>query len=882
MIVSFKNYLEHYGTPRHSGRYPWGSGGDPQHSKDFLGYVADLRKQGLTEVEIAKGLGLTTTELRAQKALARNASVAAEIAMAQRLKEKQYSTVAIAKRMGLPEATVRSRLKEGAKEKNDVLLATSESLKRQSEAKGLLQIGSGVEHHMNISRNKLDNAVAILKEQGYRVGYVKVNQLGTGHDTSVKILIPPGMTNKEVYQNKDKIALPFEYSTDGGHKFTGPLPPISIDSSRVAIKYAEQGGADADGVIYVRPGVKDVSIGTARYAQVRVAVDGTHYLKGMAVYKDDLPDGIDLVYNSNKSNTGNKHDAMKKMDDDPKNPFGGAIIKRQLIEPDSKGKDKVTSAMNILNEEGDWDKHHQSLSAQMLSKQNLSLAKKQLAIVHDKRSNELKTIKALTNPEVKKKLLEEFADNTDSATVQLRAAALPGQRTHAILPIPKMKETEVYAPNYQNGDRVVLIRFPHGGIFEIPELTVNNRHIESKKLIGQAKDAIGINPKVAEKLSGADFDGDFVLVIPNNSGSVKTSASLEGLKNFDPKTAYKAYPGMKPMSEHYKQGQMGEVSNLITDMTVRGASPDEIARAVRHSMVVIDAVKHNLNYRQSYIDNGIPALKARYQSGGASTLISRSNSELKVPERRLRPQSKGGGIDPKTGEKIWEPTGRLTVNKQGQVVPRISKTRRMAEVKDAHSLSSGTPIEKIYADHANKLKAMANDARKESLAVKPRKQSKSAKEVYRKEVESLNAKLRIAQRNAPIERQALIVANAAYRERLKAHPDLTKDQKKKIKFQELARARSLMQAKKQELEITDAEWDAIQAGALYTAKTQDILRYANPERVRQLATPRTTKLMDSYQTQKAQALMKQGRTQSEVAQLLGVSLSTLKKALNEG
>ena len=881
MIISFEEYLAHYGTPRHSGRYPWGSGGDPQHSKDFLAYVTDLRKQGLSEVEIAKSLDINTKELRAQKAIARNAAIAAEIAMAQRLKDKGYATTAIAERMGIPEATVRSRLKADAKVKNDVLLATSESLKRQIDEKDYIQIGAGVEHHMNVSKDRLSNAVAILKEQGYQDYYVKVEQLGTGHETTVKVLTKPGVSYSEVYKNRDKIQLPFEYTNDGGNTFHGPLPPLSINSKRIAVRYADKGGAEADGVIYVRPGVDDVSIGKSRYAQVRVAVDGSHYLKGMAIYKDDLPDGIDLMYNSNKMDTGNKHDAMKKMDDDPNNPFG-ATVKRQLTRFDSKGKEHVTSAMNILNEEGDWDEWNNHLSSQMLSKQNLSLAKQQLALVHDKRRQELDQIKKLTNPEVKKKLLEEFADNTDSTAVHLDAAALPRQRTHVILPVPKMRETEIYAPNYKDGERVVLIRFPHGGIFEIPELTVNNRQPSAKKLIGQAKDAVGIHPKVAEKLSGADFDGDFVLVIPNNTGAVKTAPSLEGLKNFDPKRAYPSYPGMKPMSDHYKQNQMGEVSNLITDMTIRGASPDEIARAVRHSMVVIDAVKHNLNYKQSYIDNGIPALKARYQSGGASTLISRANSEQRVARRRARPQSKGGSIDPKTGEKVWDTIAQDYVNKRGQLVKDTQKSTRLAEAKDAHTLSSGTPIEKVYANHANSLKAMANEARKEYLGVKPIKQSKSAKVVYKTEVDSLTSKLKLAQRNAPLERQAMIIGNAAYKARLQAHPDLDNAQKKKIKFQELARARSMTGARKQEIDITDAEWEAIQSGAVSSARLKDILRYANPERVRKLATPRTQILMTATQTQKAKALMRAGKTQAEVAEALGVSLTTLKTALNEG
>jgi hypothetical protein len=66
-----------------------------------------------------------------------------------------------------------------------------------------------------------------------------------------------------------------------------------------------------------------ISLGRSSYAQVRISVDGTHYLKGMAVYKDDLPAGTDLVFNTNKSKVGNsKHDVMKKQDDDPERPFG--------------------------------------------------------------------------------------------------------------------------------------------------------------------------------------------------------------------------------------------------------------------------------------------------------------------------------------------------------------------------------------------------------------------------------------------------------------------------------------------------------------------------------------------------------------------------------
>ena len=132
------------------------------------------------------------------------------------------------------------------------------------------------------------------------------------------------------------------------------------------------------------------------------------------------------------------------------------------------------------------------------------------------------------------------------------------------------------------------------------------------------KDAVGINSKVAERLSGADFDGDTVMVIPTG-GKVKITSTppLKGLIGFDPKLEYGSDSSKVDAdgTEHYYRGgkefrpmrntqtEMGIVSNLITDMTLRGATQDELARAVRHSMVVIDAEKHHLDYKQSELDN---------------------------------------------------------------------------------------------------------------------------------------------------------------------------------------------------------------------------------------------------------------------------------------
>ena len=878
-IISEDDYLAHYGILRKSGRYPWGSGGPEYASnRSFLGYVDQLRKEGLSEAQIAEGFGVSTTQLRAAKSIAKNEERQSQIDMAERLKTKGMSNTAIAERMSTPdnkigESQVRALLAPGVKDRNDILLSTSNMLRDEVAQKKYIDIGTGVENHLGMSSTKLGTAVAVLTEEGYKVQYLKVKQLGTGKQTTLKVLTAPDVTYSELSKNRDQIKQIGQFSEDGGRNYVRIQKPLSVDSKRVGVRYAEDGGADSDGVIHVRRGVEDVSLGAARYAQVRIAVDGTHYLKGMAMYKDDLPDGVDLVFNTNKRNTGNKLDAMKALKDDPDNPFGAVV--RQKI-----GKDgKVKSAMNIVNEEGDWDKWSKSLSSQMLSKQSPTLAKQQLDMTYERKQHELAEINALTNPTVKRKLLESFSDDVDSAGVHLKAAALPRQRSNVILPINSLKENEIYAPNFRDGERVALVRYPHGGIFEIPELTVNNRHPEAKRALGQARDAVGINSKVAERLSGADFDGDTVLVIPNNHKKIKTAPALDGLKGFDPQRAYPAYEGMKRMSARTKAIEMGQVSNLITDMTIRGASTQELARAVRHSMVVIDAEKHNLNYRQSAIDNGISQLKAKYQGGaraGASTLISRATSSVRVAERKPRPASEGGAIDRATGKKVFVPTGETYTDAKGRTVVKTFESKKLAETSNAHTLSSGTPIEKVYADHSNKLKSLANQARKTAVNTAPKPYSPAAKKVYENEVSSLRAKLDIAKRNAPLERQAQLIANTVVRAKRDANPDMEPSDVKKIQGLALEEARARIGARKQRIDITPQEWAAIQAGAISNSTLNQILANADLDRVKELATPRQQPKMTATMESRARAMVALGYTQAEIADQIGVSVTTLK------
>jgi hypothetical protein len=875
MIIPEENYLAHYGILRKSGRYPWGSGG-PEYASNssFLGHVAQLQKDGLTEAEIATGMGITTTQLRASKSIARNEERQSNINMAIRLKDKGMSNVAIGERMGIPESSVRTLLAPGVSDKADVLTSTANMLRDQVAEKKYLDIGTGVEHQLAISSTKLATAVAVLQEEGFKIHYLKVTQLGTGKQTTIKVLSAPDVSYSEVSRNRTEIKQIQSFSEDGGRSYIGIQKPLSVSSKRVGVRYAEDGGSDSDGVIHVRPGVDDVSLGASRYAQVRIAVDGTHYLKGMAMYKDDLPDGVDLVFNTNKKDTGNKLDAMKAMKDDPDNPFGAVV--RQKIHPKTG---KVVSAMNIVNEEGDWDGWSKNLSSQLLSKQSPTLAKQQLDMTYERKQRELDDIAKLTNPAVKKKLLESYADDVDSAAVHLKAAALPRQRSSVILPINTLKENEIYAPNFRDGERVALVRYPHGGIFEIPELTVNNKHPQAKRALGQARDAVGINSKVAERLSGADFDGDTVLVIPNNKKQIKTAPALDGLKGFDPQRSYPSYEGMKRMSARTKAIEMGQVSNLITDMTIRGATTQELARAVRHSMVVIDAEKHNLDYRQSAKDNGIGALKAKYQGAsraGASTLISRASSTVRVADRKARSAAEGGGIDKVTGEKKYQLTNEKYIDRNGKEVTRTFESRKLAETSNAHTLSSGTPIEKVYADHSNKLKALANQARKVAVNVKTTPYSPAAKAAYSNEVSTLRSKLNVAIKNRPLERQAQLLANGVVRAKKEANPNMDAADVKKIQGLALQEARARIGARKQRIDITPKEWAAIQAGAVSNNTLTQILANADLDRVKELATPRTTVLMTDTKTNRAKSMVALGYTQAEIADALGVSVSTLK------
>lgn len=899
-----ESVLIHYGMPRRSGRYPWGSGENPyQHSGDFLSRIAELKSQGLSETEIAKSLNLSSTEYRAYKAIAKNERRALDVATAKGLREKGYSLNEIAEKMGYAnDSSVRSLLNEGSEARMNQAQKTAEFLKKQIDEKGMIDVGVGVERELGISKEKLNQALVILEAEGYPVYGGGVPQVtNPGKQTNIKVICPPGTEHKDIYDYENIHSVTDYISHDGGETYDPKwVYPKSMDSNRLQIRYAEEGGIDKDGVVEIRRGVDDLSLGTSHYAQVRILVDGTHYIKGMAVYSDDLPKGVDVLFNTNKKQGTPMKDVLKKIKDDPENPFG-SLIKEGIVDPDKgdgqkggqsyyydKNGRKQLSLINKRAEEGDWGEWADKLPSQFLSKQNLSLVKKQLGLAASDKVSEFDEICSLTNPTVKKALLKSFADDCDSAAVHLQAAALPRQKYQVILPITSMKDTEVYAPNYKNGETVALIRYPHGGTFEIPILTVNNKQPEARKVLGTTpKDAVGINSKVAERLSGADFDGDTVMIIPCNSKGSKikitSTPPLKGLEGFDPKAEYPEKKGMKYMKN--TQTEMGKISNLITDMTLKGASQDELARAVRHSMVVIDAEKHKLDYKQSESDNGIASLKKKYQGRvdengryheGASTLISRSKSEVSVIKRQGSPI-----IDPETGKQSWKTVDDPVYvdKKTGKTKTRTQPSTAMAETDDARKLSSGHPIEEAYADYANQLKGLANKARKEMASSGKIAYSASAKKTYQREVDSLNAKLNLANSNAPKERRAQVMANAKIASMRQEYPDMTKAEIKKASQRALTQARTSVGAHREPIKFTDREWEAIQAGAISPSKLEQMIPKVDSDNLKQYATPRATTQLSNAKISKINAMKNSGYSTSEIAEALGVSSSTVSKYL---
>lgn len=1015
-------YLFHYGKGHldggHSGRFPWGSGDDPyQRAGEWMTRVNQLRKQGFTyydkdtgktltgDTAIARSMELSTTEFRVAYALAKDEERMKLVNRAAALKDSGMGYTEIARKMGLKnESSVRSLLNGRSQMRTQQARATAELIKEKVNEKGMIQVGSGTERYLGITRNKLDEALYILEGEGYKLYGGRVpnpTDLSGSRQTTIKVIAPPDTKANAIYDYSKISSIEDFTSDDNGQTFRPRFTyPTSMDSSRLNIRYAEDGGKKKDGVIEIRRGVEDLSLGDSNYAQVRILVDDNRYLKGMAVYGDDseFPKGVDVIFNTNKTKDVAKMDVLKKVKttDKNENPFGASIKAEdqggQYWYIDKNGEKKL-GLINKRSDEGDWGEWKDKIPSQFLSKQNLSLAKRQLKLAIQQKKDEYQLIDSLTNATVKKRLLYSFAEDCDSAAVHLYAAALPRQKYQVILPATSISDTEVYAPNYNNGEKVALIRYPHGGTFEIPILTVNNNNKEAKNMIGtNSQDAIVINANVAERLSGADFDGDTVMVIPtggSNGIDISSRNRLKDMEGFDLEAKYGTTEKYEKDTVNYKtavsmrkegktdseiakelgkpyaskdisglikdgeavyynhagekiktmtntQNEMGKISNLITDMTIIGATDEELARAVKHSMVVIDAEKHHYDYKSSEKENGIAALKEKYQgrtNAGAATIISKAKSKYNVDKRQGSPTinikgnanydpSKPEGAliyktadndklnymtykRPEDGRNVtvgsWDgdywynastdPSKKEYVKIEEANYSKIkNKTRtqestKMMETDDAYTLVSNyrAPMEILYADYANSLKAMANEARKEYATTKDIEYNPSAAKAYSNQVNSLKTKLAMSEKNAPREKQAMIIANARIQAKKDANPELKYNKKELLKLgqQELEKARGEVGASRTQIVIDDAEWEAIQAGAVSATTLGKILNHTDTDSIKEKATPRSKYgSITTTQVKRIKQLANQGYTNAQIAQMVGVSSSTVVKYIN--
>lgn len=951
-------YTSKLNTPRHTGRYASLDTRNRDRYKNWMKQVDEATAKIVslggkpTEKAVAEYMGITVDRLKALKSIASNERRKAEYDAYLKLVEETGLTnrSEIARRLGYG-SSGESKIRyweTNKKYKEDPVQATADFLRDQVKEKGMIDVGEGAnlsifldkESGKSISPDRLKVALEVLKDEGYTVKNIQVDTTDKNHKQSMLVLAPPGTTYKDIKENRHGVRLIEEHIADpaltDGTTNMGVPRVHSVSSDRIKIMYPNEGGKDKDGLIELRRGVNDLSLGTAEYAQVRIGVDDKYYLKGMAVYSDDMPPGVDILYYSKKPEGTPKEKVFKEMDTikdtgevNWENPFKAAIkteaelkhVPRTYV--DENGNTQI-SPINVVNEEGDWREWSKTISSQMLSKQPLSLVKMQLTKTMDQRRAEYAEICSVDNPVVKKELLMTFARDCDSTAVHLDAMGFPNQAYHVLLPLPDIPENKIYAPNYDNGTTVALIRYPHGGTFEIPVLTVDNDNPKYKKMIGaQAPDAIGIHPKALAQLSGADTDGDTAMVIPfSDEVHIHARKYLDELRDFDHMALYSipredrefkdkckalkkegytntqiAYEmGMTPkdlreklksipekITEEHKQKQMGVTTNLLMDITQLDHTDHDLALATKHSMVIIDALKHDLDYRQSEKDNEIDRLKATYQIqpdghiGGAATLITKAKSETRVPTYREK-------IDPETGEILRVDRGERDImffKDTGERKHKTVKSTQMADTKDPYTLVSSynTPVERAYAEYASQLKSLANEARKEYMATEVPKKDPAAAKVYAKEVAELEAQLLLVKKNKPKERQAKLLADKYVEQERAKYEELKEKDEKKIRGRAMNKARLETGSKRPDIDFTDKQWEAIQARAISPNTLKELMQATKIEKIRERATPKTERGLSTAKQASIERLAAQGKSQAYIAEVLGISTSTVNKFL---
>ena len=309
-------------------------------------------------------------------------------------------------------------------------------------------------------------------------------------------------------------------------------------------------------------------------------------------------------------------------------------------------------------------------------------------------------------------------------------------------------------------------------------------------------------------------------------------------------------------------------------------------------MQVLEAENKQLKQKyQGRIENG------KYTQS-ASTIISRAKNEVDVPKRKG-----SANIDPRTGAKTYKEINYIDENGKKIFMPskesgevsyktgklKLQKSTQMAETPDARYLVSKFqhPVELAYADYANKMKSLANQSRKLAMSTGNMKYDKTAHDIYKDEVISLQNKLNIAEKTRPRERKAQIIANGKVNAIKNSNPELqintpeTRKELKKIKQQAIEEARIMVGSDKKDrvITLTDREWEAIQAGAIHDSKARDIFKFVDSTELKQRATPKTTSTVSDAQISKIKTLAASGFTISEIADKMGKSPSTVSKYL---
>ena len=86
-----------------------------------------------------------------------------------------------------------------------------------------------------------------------------------------------------------------------------------------------------------------------------------------------------------------------------------------------------------------------------------------------------------------------------------------------------------------------------------------------------------------------------------------------GILGFDIRH-YKVGNEIDILEDFDQKGEIELIAELLSNMTVKGATDAETGRAIRYSMVVANAKEQHLNWKQSRADEGIDILCRKYMN----------------------------------------------------------------------------------------------------------------------------------------------------------------------------------------------------------------------------------------------------------------------------